>query len=205
MLKQLLVMARQALSVINGLKLVPFLIFFSFIITYSLSSLSTITSTAISREGEAMQTYKSMPVSLLNVVNAKIILGMIVGGIFPVSLAILVSILLRLNIIAVIIIFASIFVALAFSNTSDIVFDMVKPKLEWDDEIQAVKQNFIAVIPMFLSFGVTGLLIFVILSFNTLYSSVFILVFAAIMTIFNYKVMIEKYAMKQLDKAIQKL
>lgn len=203
--KQLLIIAREALSVIGGLNLVPFLIFFSFIITYSLSSLSTITSTAISREGETMQTYKSMPVSLLTLVKAKIILGMIVGAIFPVILAILVSVLLRLNIIAVIIIFVSIFVALAFSNTSDIIFDMYKPKLEWDDEIQAVKQNFIAVIPMFLSFGVTGLLIFVILTFNALYSSIFILILAALMTIFNYKIMIENYAMKQLEKAIQKL
>lgn len=205
MLKEVLMFVRQVITSLDGLVLVPILIFGSFIITYILSSLSTITSTSISREGETMQVYKSMPVDLMTVVNAKLILGMIVSAIFPSIIAVIIALLLRLNIIAVIIIFVSIFVAVAFSNTSDIIFDMIKPKLEWDDEIQAVKQNFISVIPMLLSFAIIALFVFIFVVFNTLYSSIFILLLSTGLTVFNYKVMIEKYGIKQLDKAIQKL
>lgn len=205
MVSELGVIAREFIRNLDGLTITPILIIASFMITYGLSSFTTITSTSISREGEAMQTYKSMPVDLMTLVKSKILLGMIVNSIIPLILTVVVSLFLRLNIIAVIIILISVFIALVFSNTSDILLDLIKPKLEWDDEIQAVKGNFLSIVPIFVSIAVIALFVFIFFMFDTLYSSLFILILSTAISVFNYKVVIEKYAIFKLDEAIQAL
>lgn len=205
MFRDLGLLARELIKDLDGLTLTPILIIAGFMGTYGLSSFTTLTSTSISREGEAMQTYKSMPLDLMTLVKAKIILGMMAGAIIPLIITLVVSIFLRLNIIAVIIILISIFLALIFSNTSDIILDLMKPKLLWDDETQAVKGNFLSIVPMLASFAVFAFFVFIFIKFNTLYSALFVLILSAAISVFNYKIIIEKFAIEKLDKAIQSL
>lgn len=204
-INEVLANVRDWLKNVEGFLLVPYLVFLSFIISYFNASFTTITSTSISREGERMQTYKSMPIDMMMVVNSKILLGILTGAIIPVLFVIIAGILLRLNIIAILIMMISIIVALIFSNTGSIILDLIKPKLEWDDEIQAIKQNFLSIIPIFVSFGVSAFLVVLFLKFDTLFTALSILVVAGAISVFNYKIIIQKYGLKKLDQAIQKL
>lgn len=204
-MKEVMVLVQDWLKTVDGISLVPYLIFISFILTYFTSSFTAITSTSISREGETMQTYKSMPIEMMLVVKSKIILGMITGAIVPLIFTIMATVFLKLNIIALLIILFSIFIALLFSNTSDILLDLIKPKLEWDDEIQAIKQNFLSIVPIFVSFGLSALFVFIFLKFDPLISSLTILALSSALSVFNYKIVIEKYGLKKLDQAIQEL
>lgn len=127
------------------------------LIGYGLGSFSTVTSTAFSREGTNMQSLLQLPVPLLTVLNAKLVLGMMVTGILPVILVILLQILLKTPILIFITALISSLIGVACANVASIFLDVLKPKLVWANDQEAVKQNLLAIIPMFTSFAVVGI------------------------------------------------
>ena len=140
-------------------------IFFIFIVIgYITGSFSTVTSTAISREGTQMQNYLQMPINLKDVIDAKILLGAMITALFPILMVIGLQFIVQLPIL--LFIFALVFtmVGILCANISSILLDVIKPKLVWASEQEAVKQNLLSIIPMFVSFGIVGLALWQLLS-----------------------------------------
>lgn len=205
--KVLLDTGREVINSIGITTLMPFVIVGSFAFTFFMASLSSVTLTAISREGERMVFYKSLPIRMMLVINAKLLIGIVLSIIMPTIILIGIAFLLRPSFVLVIIALITIFIAAVFSNVFDIVLDVYKPKLIWDNENQAIKQNFLTIIPIFSSFLLLGLFIFVFTFFSNsqLVTSILLLVLSLIFTVLIYKIVIEKNGLKHLDKAIEKL
>ncbi|HSL86829.1 MAG TPA: hypothetical protein VK861_07825, partial [Bacteroidales bacterium] len=127
---------------------------------FLLGSINIISSTAISREGKNFYFVKYIPVSYATQIYAKILSSFYVEAM---ALVILYGIMIYLFQVDVLFILLSlILVALAslLVNQIGMLFDIFWPKLNWDTEQKAVKQNFNSVIHMLLGFGLTALTIF---------------------------------------------
>lgn len=187
-------------------EVVPYAILISFTVTFFLSLTSSVSSTAISREGERMSFYKSLPVTMMSIIDAKILIGIILSVSLPVILLFLAIIILRLKVVVGILSLVTILLTATFSSVFDIVVDVFKPKLIWDNENQAIKQNFMIMIPMFSSMLLLGIFIFVFVSIsNQILTVSALLVILLILSIFIYKIIILKYGLTYLDRAIEKV
>lgn len=206
-LKDFILEAQGFVANIELSQMIPYVIIGSFALTFFMGSLSSISSTAISREGERMVFYKSLPISMMVLIRAKLIIGIILSLITPTIILIAAAFIFRPSIILLIIAIVTILIVSVFSNVFDIVFDVFKPKLVWDDETQAIKQNFVSIIPVFSSFLIIGLSLFAFfqLAKFQLLISVLILVILLVATYFIYKVVIEKNGLSKLDQAIEKV
>lgn len=104
--------------------------------------------TAISREGKNLFFTKYIPMSYSQQLIAKASVGMIfdlINIVFLIVLGIVMKAPISFVILAVIL---SLMVIIA-SNLLGIMLDLKKPKLNWDNEAAAVKQNFTSMIAMF--------------------------------------------------------
>lgn len=98
-------------------------------------------STSISREGEKVFISKFLPVSYKTQINAKIISSIILNGATVVILLICLIVFGAGVKILVMTLVLSILV-LYFAGASGVLIDLSSPKLIWDNEQKAVKQNF---------------------------------------------------------------
>lgn len=136
----------ETVAIIPPLRLAITVTVVGFLSSIVLGSMSSISSTAISREGQSILSFKSMPFNLLELIHAKIILGSITTLVLPTIIGILAVIYLKLNPLYFVLFgLAAILGALAI-NTIEISMDVFFPKLDWENEVQAVKQNFVAAI-----------------------------------------------------------
>lgn len=200
----------EASVIINSMDLsvlIPYVIIGSFVFTFFISSTSSITLTAFSREGERMEFFKSLPIEMMTIIKAKIIMGSIISLIMPTIVLIAITIILKPNVVLLIVSLVTVVISAVFSNVFDIIVDVYKPKLVWDDETQAIKQNFMTIIPVFTSFFIIGIFVaaFVFLNNNRLLFSIALLLILLAASYFIFKVVIEKYGLKHLDKAIEKI
>ncbi len=120
-------------------------------------SFSMMSTTCISREGKNVIFMKYIPMSYEKQLISKIIPGILVtlvtGTVYSAIGMLVVGIIYEISIpplAAVLAIIISILTCVLF-NFVDIISDILKPKLEWQTEQAAVKQNFVAIIPMFLT------------------------------------------------------
>ncbi|QIK57454.1 hypothetical protein G7059_06170 [Erysipelothrix sp. HDW6A] len=128
-----------------------------FFIGIGFATLSTVTSTAISREGRTMLSYKTMPFEMKTLIQAKIALATIVLATIPTIIIAVLGITLRFNILYILIAILFIWIATLAESSMSIVSDVFAPKLDWVSEQQAVKNNFMSVVPMFVMFAIIGI------------------------------------------------
>lgn len=116
-----------------------------------ISGTNMISSTAISREGKNLYVSRYMPVDYKTVINAKVISGIFMGFAGIVAGIAVVWVLFYLPVHMVLM---SLLISLPCSvsiNYLAILLDLKFPKLNWDDEQKAVKQNMNGVLIMFIS------------------------------------------------------
>jgi len=104
------------------------------------SCANAVTSSALSREGRAIYFMKYVPVSYKRQLAAKTLAGMLLSGIGIVLLCV-VAIVLGAALLPVL---AGLILALALSvagSVSGLLIDASRPKLDWTNEQQAIKQN----------------------------------------------------------------
>lgn len=196
----------EILNMMDLNEIIPYAILISFTITFFLSLTSSVSSTAISREGERMSFYKSLPVTMMSIIDAKILIGIILSVTIPLIVLIGVTIIFSLNIVVVLLSLITIILTATFSSVFDIVVDVYKPKLLWDNENQAIKQNFMIMIPMFSSMLLLGVFIFVFMTVsNQILSTSALLVILPILSYLLYSILIKKYGLTYLDRAIEKV
>jgi ABC-2 type transport system permease protein len=125
------------------------------------STSNGITATAISREGSNIFVSKYLPVSYKTQIMAKVLSGISLSAVS--MLMLLLTALLFLPIPAYLILLMAFTGALGilFSSFTGILFDLAFPKLVWDNEQKAVKQNLNVVFNMLASIVIAGIPIFV--------------------------------------------
>lgn len=125
-------------------------------------SMNMTTATAISREGSDYYIMKYLPMSYTDQMRAKVASGFIfsfLGSVIYIVLIEGVLVFLGMNILILplsIILDAALLLLL---NYIQLLLDLAYPKLVWENEAAAVKNNFHAAVGMFLGMGIGGILV----------------------------------------------
>lgn len=125
-------------------------------ITVVVTSMNFTAGTSISREGKNFFVMKYIPMSYENQIFAKILSGIVIT-VFTATIYLFVAMLILKVSIFVLIVstIISFFGGIVF-NYLQIVTDIVKPKLNWENEQAAIKQNFNTMIELVLTFLIGG-------------------------------------------------
>lgn len=123
------------------------------------TSMSMSSSTAISRDGKNAYFNKIIPVEPMTIINAKVVLGIILGFIPCLLITIILLALGLMNVLDFILINIPLFLFNVVTNYIGIYIDLRRPKLEWENETVAVKQNTNSVIYMFLDWAITMIIV----------------------------------------------
>lgn len=177
---------KEALEFINYWEVLPYVILGAIAVGYFMGSFTTITSTSISREGSNMQNLLLMPIDLKHVIYSKILLGIIITGIPPLLIIVVAQILFGLPIGLFVVVTLGVLVGVTTANINGILLDVIKPKLVWNNEQEAFKQNMLSVVPMFLSFAFMALTVIILLNFEALMATLLVsamLILTAVLTL----------------------
>lgn len=136
-------------SMITGPETQAYLPFVLAALLVLVSVLNPATATSISREGEAFQVLKTIPVAPYKQVFGKLLAGYSISFITCVATAVVTALSFRLSLFAVL--FGALLgsIALITTNALGILFDLIRPNLRWVNPQQAIKQNFNVMIGAF--------------------------------------------------------
>lgn len=143
-------------------------------------SMNMTTATAISREGTDYYIMKYLPMSYTDQLRAKVASGFIfsfIGSVIYIVLIEAVLIFLGMNILILPLSVIMNVAMLLLLNYVQLLLDLAYPKLVWENEAAAVKNNFHAAVGMFIGLGIGTILVVVaILLYNLTGISSYILV-----------------------------
>lgn len=156
--------------------------------------MNVVTCTSISREGDNFFIMKYIPVPYKQQITAKILSGIIIALVGQIILVITAAVIMKMPIyMSILCVIIGLF-GMIFSATIGILIDIMMPKLEWDNEQKAVKQNLnvlFAVIPA-LIVGVITVVPVVFIKPNFIITFMVILVIYAVIDFVVYKAVCEK-------------
>jgi ABC-2 type transport system permease protein len=157
-----------------------------------------ISSTAISREGSRLFFMKFIPVEYRKQLLAKSLSGAVMGFIGIMMVVPFALFVIKIKAYVVAIGIAVSIPGILFSSIFGLLVDIAMPKLNWDTEQKAVKQNLNGVIAIFVSMGVGVLIVFigVKLQLSLIMSSVLLPVVFGAIDIVLYKILISSGAKK---------
>ena len=138
--------------------------FFAFMVFASCSN--AISTTAISREGKNLFILKYIPMKYKQQLMAKVLSAVVLGiaGMLVVSVLGIILLKLPLGLILLMLIVGTL--GILFTSFIGIFIDLNFPKLQWDTEQKAVKQNLNVMISMVICIALGGLTVFMILKFQ---------------------------------------
>ena len=123
------------------------------------TSMSMSSSTAISRDGRNAYFNKIIPVEPMTIINAKVVLGIILGFVPCLLITIILLALGLMNVLDFVLINIPLFLFIVVTNYIGIYIDLRRPKLEWENETVAVKQNTNTMIYLFLDWALTMIIV----------------------------------------------
>lgn len=158
------------------------------------TSFNMVCSTAISREGENFFIMKYLPVSYKIQITAKVIIGIVISVISDILTLITGGILFKISLPMIFMIFISSLLGIFFHSFLGIFIDLKFPKLDWDNEVKAVKQNFngLILILILLLISVFVSLICILLNMYIIISFVILIIIYSILAILAYKLVMTK-------------
>lgn len=112
-----------------------------FSIAFFLGGTNGVTSTSISREGQELFIKKYLPVSYRQQLTAKVLSGFILGLFGVLMLVLSAMFLLKLPLATALIIMLTAWLPILLTSITGLLVDLYNPKLNWDSEQKAVKQN----------------------------------------------------------------
>lgn len=142
-----------------------------------------ITATTISREGQTLFVKKYLPISYTEQITAKILSGLLLGYLGVVLIVISCVIMFKLPLFFGVIVLAIGWLPILLTAMTGILFDLYNPKLEWDSEQKAVKQNMNVVYNILLSAAMGAGMVFLAIKIEGLLLTV--AVFAGILALLN--------------------
>lgn len=152
---------RRLLAMLGGR--ISYVLMGVFALSLFISPTNMVTSTCISREGQNIYVNKYMPVSYRIQMMAKVLSGFILSMAGILIVIILLALSMKLPLYAVLLSIILGVLAAAFSSFTGILIDVNFPKLNWDNETRAVKQNFNGVLNMLLGIVFAGISIFAVI------------------------------------------
>jgi ABC-2 type transport system permease protein len=115
------------------------------------SGTNGITSTAISREGTNIFINKFIPVSYTEQIMGKVMAGVVLGMVCLISMLIVAALVFGLSLLMIVFVIVTGILAVLFTSFVGILIDLNYPKLHWDNEQKAVKQNLNLMVAILLS------------------------------------------------------
>ena len=159
----------------------------SFVVFMFISAMNGITATSVSREGSQLYMMKYLPIGYADQLNAKLLSGMVVSTAGMILLMIVMTIFLEISIPIALLMLLSGLNAVILTRLTGMFIDAANPKLKWDNEQKAVKQNMNLVFNMLIGMGAAGLaVIFIIFAGKSMFLNV--MVFIIGMAVVNYVV-----------------
>ncbi|WP_164917253.1 hypothetical protein [Clostridium sp. JN-9] len=125
-----------------------------------------VTPTAISREGNSLFFMKYIPLSYTKQLLAKVFSGILVSFIGLSIILVLSIVFFRLSPLMILFMIIVMILSVIFTNIAGIILDLYFPKLNWDNEQKAVKQNFNTLICILAGFLLSALIIFLSFKLN---------------------------------------
>jgi len=123
------------------------------------SGTNGITATAISREGTNIFINKYVPVSYTEQIMGKVMAGVLLGICALLSMLIAVGVILKLPLYLIVLITIIGLLGVFFTSFVGIFIDLNYPKLYWDNEQKAVKQNMNVIVSILISIVVAAAVI----------------------------------------------
>jgi ABC-2 type transport system permease protein len=136
----------------------------AFAISTFLTATNGITSSAISREGSNIYVCKYLPVGYKTQIMAKVLSGISMGVVAVFMMVISAVIIIRPPFYLILLTVLIGLLGVVFSSFTGILIDLNFPKLVWDNEQKAVKQNFNVVINLLLGIVASCIPVFVVIA-----------------------------------------
>ncbi len=156
-----------------------------------ISGANAITSTAISREGRSLYFMKYIPMSMEKQLTAKLYTGMLLSVIGIVLLAVL-AVVVGIGVLTALIALALSLIALTASSLAGLLIDASRPKLNWTNEQQAIKQNLNVMLHMLVGLLLAAVIIIpvLILGMPLALACVYILLVTGVMALLMWRGMV---------------
>lgn len=163
----------------------------AFGISVFVATTNGITASAISREGTGIFVCKYLPVSYKTQIMAKVLSGMSMSAVGTVSMLLAASFLIAMPPLLILLIVISSLLGITFSSFAGILIDLNFPKLVWDNEQKAVKQNFNVVLNMLAGIVLAGITVFIsiALHFTLMMTFLLIVVLFGLLDILLYSIL----------------
>ena len=161
----------------------------AFGVTMFISMANPTASTSISREGENVFVCKYLPMSYGKQIMAKALSGILITLVGLAVLIIMAIIIINPPLILIILTLVIGILGVIFSALTGIFIDLNFPKLHWENEQKAVKNNLNVIFNMLIGIVVGGLSVFLVIKFKlTMWSAftVFTIVFLTLDIILYY-------------------
>jgi ABC-2 type transport system permease protein len=156
-------------------------IFFAFVVFASCSN--GISCTSISREGKNLFILKYIPMKYKKQLMAKVLSAVVLGMAGMVMISILGIAILKIPLDLVLLMIIVGTLGILLTSFIGIFIDLNFPKLHWDTEQKAVKQNLNVMISMIICIAIAGLTVFMIFKFKLTKWSAFTLIVALYATL----------------------
>lgn len=181
-------------ELINNPKMMPIILAGAVGGIVFVSSSNAIASTAISREGKGLFVNKYMPISYKTQIMSKVFSGFIMGIVGMIMLVTVFVILAKPPILLIILIIAIGLLANLFANLAGIFIDLSNPKLDWDNEQKAVKQNINSLLNWIPCLVVAGLVFFTVykIELSLMLTSILMFALYGIIDLILYKLVATK-------------
>jgi len=142
-----------------------------------LVSSNGITSTSLSREGKEFFISKYIPLSYEQQIKAKLLSGYLFGVIGAILLLIAAIILIPLDMVIIGLTLIVSLIAMVPVLEAGLLIDILRPKLDWDNEQKAVKQNLNVILAMLCSILMGGGILYIVIRFihNPILAALFML------------------------------
>ena len=140
----------------SSLKILIIILFVSFSAGIFTGGTNGIAATCLSREGLSFNLMKIWPISYFKQIMIKCTVGFIFSMIGIICTLAVFFFIAQPPVWILLLIFLASAPGVIFSNLFTVVFDLINPKLHWDNEQKAVKQNMNYMFAMFLSMGIAA-------------------------------------------------
>jgi ABC-2 type transport system permease protein len=112
-----------------------------FVLAIFMTVMNSVSATAFSRDGQSFFVNKYLPVSYVQIIAAKVVPGTILGIISMLLLCAVLGLVFHPPLQFLVIALLASLPGIVFLNLFGIMIDLRMPKLDWDSEQKAVKQN----------------------------------------------------------------
>lgn len=119
------------------------------------------TACSVSLEGKTFWIIRTMPVDIKSVFNAKLLLSYIIYSITAVVSSLIVTLPLGYSAVTVLLVTFNALTAALFSSNLGLLFNLLLPKLEWENESEVVKRSAATFLTVLAAFVFAGLFAFV--------------------------------------------